>query len=192
MKKLISVLLTLTLVLSLAACGGKKTDETTAPAEETATAQTETSAPASFEGTMEELVNRIIENRPVEFMGAATVIDLTDTSEDGQWMVKSFTGLEDASVITEAAVYEPMMGSLAFSLVTVRVAPDGDAQAVAESMKAGIDPRKWICVEADDLLVAGRGDIVMLIMVSTTGDMTAQSFVDAFQTVMGGDCDFVI
>lgn len=44
MKKLISVLLTLTLVLSLAACGGKKTDETTAPAEET-TAQTETSAP---------------------------------------------------------------------------------------------------------------------------------------------------
>ena len=191
MKKLISVLLTLTLVLSLAACGGKKTDETTAPAEET-TAQTETTAPASFEGTMEELVNRIIENRPVEFMGAAMVIDLTDTSEDGQWMVKSFTGLEDASVITEAAVYEPMMGSLAFSLVTVRVAPDGDAQAVAESMKAGIDPRKWICVEADDLLVAGRGDIVMLIMVSTTGDMTAQSFVDAFQTVMGGDCDFVI
>ena len=191
MKKLLSVLLTLTLVLSLAACGGKKTDETTAPAEET-TAQTETTAPASFEGTMEELVNRIIENRPVEFMGAAMVIDLTDTSEDGQWMVKSFTGLEDASVITEAAVYEPMMGSLAFSLVTVRVAPDGDAQAVAESMKAGIDPRKWICVEADDLLVAGRGDIVMLIMVSTTGDMTAQSFVDAFQTVMGGDCDFVI
>ena len=191
MTKLLSVLLTLTLVLSLAACGGKKTDETTAPAEET-TAQTETTAPASFEGTMEELVNRIIENRPVEFMGAAMVIDLTDTSEDGQWMVKSFTGLEDASVITEAAVYEPMMGSLAFSLVTVRVAPDGDAQAVAESMKAGIDPRKWICVEADDLLVAGRGDIVMLIMVSTTGDMTAQSFVDAFQTVMGGDCDFVI
>ena len=34
---------TLTLVLSLAACGGKKTDETTAPAEET-TAQTETTA----------------------------------------------------------------------------------------------------------------------------------------------------
>ena len=191
MKKLLSVLLTLTLVLSLAACGGKKTDETTAPAEET-TAQTETTAPASFEGTMEELVNRIIENRPVEFMGAAMVIDLTDTSEDGQWMVKSFTGLEDASVITEAAVYEPMMGSLAFSLVTVRVAPDGDAQAVAESMKAGIDPRKWICVEADDLLVAGYGDVVMLIMVSSTSGMTAQSFVDAFQTVVGGTCDFVI
>ena len=179
MKKFICLCLALTMALSLAACGKKAPAETTAPA-------------ASVEGTMEELVNKIIDNRPVEFSGGSIVIDLADTSEDGQWIVKSYTGLEDASALTDAAAYEPMMSSIAFSLVTVRVAPDGDAQAVAESMKAGIDPRKWICVEADDLLVAGRGDIVMLIMVSTTGDMTAQSFVDAFQTVMGGDCDFVI
>ena len=59
-------------------------------------------------------------------------------------------------------------------------------------MKAGVDPRKWICVEADDVKAAGIGDVVMLIMVSTTGDMTAQSFVDAFQTVAGRSCDFVI
>ena len=184
MKKVLCVLLTLTMALSLAACGGKPAGETTA--------QTETTAPASFEGTMEELVNGIIDQRPVEFTGGSMVIDLTDTSEDGQWMVKSFTGLEDASALTDAAVYEPMMSSVAFSLVTVRVAPDGDAKAVAESMKSGIDPRKWICVEADDLLVASYGDVVMLIMVSSTSGMTAQSFVDAFQTVVGGTCDFVI
>ena len=80
----------------------------------------------------------------------------------------------------------------ASALVAVRVAPDADAKAVGERMKSGIDPRKWICVEADDLLVAGYGDVVMLIMVSSTGGMTAQSFVDAFQTVVGGTCDFVI
>ena len=179
MKKFICLCLALTMALSLAACGKKAPAETTAPA-------------ASVEGTMEELVNKIIDNRPVEFSGGSIVIDLADTSEDGQWIVKSYTGLEDASVLTDAAAYEPMMSSIAFSLVTVRVAPDGDARAVAESMKSGIDPRKWICVEADDLLVAGCGDVVMLIMVSTTGGMTAQSFVDAFQTVVGGTCDFVI
>ena len=86
MKKVLCVLLTLTMALSLAACGGKPAGETTA--------QTETTAPASFEGTMEELVNGIIDQRPVEFTGGSMVIDLTDTSEDGQWMVKSFTGLE--------------------------------------------------------------------------------------------------
>ena len=179
MKKFICLCLALTMALSLAACGKKAPAETTAPA-------------ASVEGTMEELVNKIIDNRPVEFSGGSIVIDLADTSEDGQWIVKSYTGLEDASALTDAAAYEPMMSSIAFSLVTVRVAPDGDARAVAESMKSGIDPRKWICVEADDLLVAGYGDVVMLIMVSSTSGMTAQSFVDAFQTVVGGTCDFVI
>ena len=183
MKKVICAILALTLALSMAACGGSKTAETTAA----------TTAPAAnVEGTMEELLNKVIEQRPVEFMGGVIPIDLTDTSEEGLWAVKSYTGLDDASQLTEAAAYEPMIGSLAFSMVMVRTADGEDAKAVAESMKSGVDPRKWICVEADDLLVAGCGDVVMLIMVSSTGDMTAQSFVDAFQTVAGRDCDFVI
>ena len=52
-----------------------------------------------------------------------------------------------------------MMGSMAFSMVLVRVAEDTDSKTVAESMKSGIDTRKWICVEADDLKVAGFGDV---------------------------------
>lgn len=179
MKKVICALLALSLVLAMTACGGKQTAETTAPA-------------ANLEGTMEELLNKVIEQRPVEFAGGVYPIDLTDTSEDGAWAIRSYTGLDDASQLTEAAAYEPMMGSLAFSMVMVRTAEGADTRAVAESMKSGVDPRKWICVEADDLKVAGIGDVVMLIMVSTTGDMTAQSFVDAFQSVAGRTCDFVI
>ncbi len=166
-------------VCALTACGGKKPEETTAPA-------------ANIEGTMEELLNKVIEQRPVEFAGGVIPIDLTDTSEEGLWAVKSFTGLEDASLLTEAAAYEPMMGSIPFSMVMVRTAEGADPKAVAEAMKAGVDPRKWICVEADDVKVAGIGDVVMLIMVSTSGDLTAQSFVDAFQSVAGRNCDFVI
>ena len=141
---------------------------------------------------MEELLNKVIEQRPVEFAGGVIPIDLTDTSEEGLWAVKSFTGLEDASLLTEAAAYEPMMGSIPFSMVMVRTAEGADPKTVAEAMKAGVDPRKWICVEADDVKEAGIGDVVMLIMVSTSGDLTAQSFVDAVQSVAGRDCDFVI
>lgn len=178
MKKVLAMILSLTLLLSLTACGGKN-PETTAPA-------------ASVEGTMEELLNKVIEQNPVQFMGATTPVDLTDTSEDGKWILKSVTGLEDASQITEAAFYEPMIGSIAFSMVMVRTASGVDPKTVAEAMKAGVDPRKWICVEADDMMVAGCGDVVMLIMVSSSSDMTAQSFVDAFQKVAGRDCDFAI
>ena len=65
------------------------------------------------------------------------------TSEDGLWAIKSYTGLEDASSITEAAAFEPMMGSMAFSMVMVRVAPDADIKSVAdlEGKKVSIGDR---------------------------------------------------
>ena len=179
MKKIVAIVLALSLVLSLAACGGKKTQETEAPV-------------LKVEGTMEELLNKTIEQRPVEFMGGVIPVDLTDSSEDGLWALKSYTGLDDAAKITEAAAFEPMMGSMAFSMVMVRTAEGADSKAVAESMKSGIDPRKWICVEADDLKVAGFGDVVMLIMVNSDSGMTAQSFVDAFAKVAGFEAEFVM
>ena len=180
MKKFVSVIMALAVLLSLTACGGNSAAQTEA-----------TEVPVSVEETCEELLNKIIEQRPVEFMGATIPVDLADTSEDGLWAVKYYTGLDNADMITEAGVYEPMMGSMAFSMVMVRVADFG-TKTVAEAMKAGIDTRKWICVEADDLLVAGYADMVMLIMVDSASGMTAQSFVDAFQTVIGEELDFVI
>ena len=101
------------------------------------------------------------------------------------------TGLDSTDGITEAAVFEPMMGSIAFSMVMARAAEGTDAKTVAEAMKAGIDTRKWICVEANDLMIASYGDVAMLIMVDSNNGMTAQSFVDAFQTVCGAELDFV-
>ena len=178
MKKFLCVILALTMALSLAACGGKN-------------AGSNADAP-KLEGTMEELVNKIIEAQPVEFMGSTMPVDLADTSEDGLWMIKNFTGLDSAEGLTEIAEYEPMMGSIPFSLVMVRVADEANAETVAEAMKAGIDQRKWICVEADDLQVVGYRDVVMLIMVGSDTGMTSQSFVDAFKSVTGVELDFAI
>ena len=177
MKKLISMLLALTMVVGLSACGGNNTPATEAPTE----------APiVKVEGTMEELLNKVVEKQPVEFMGGTMPVDLTDTSDDGKWMVKNYTGLDSADAITEAAFFEPMMGSIPSSMVMVRTAEGADIKAVAEGMKNGIDQRKWICVEADDLQVVSYGDGVMLIMVGSDTGMTSQSFVDAFAAVCGG------
>lgn len=191
MKKFISVALALTMVLAMfAGCSaGGTTEVTEAPTQ---------AAPRLLEGTLEELLNQVIAEQPVEFSGMAFPLDLTDTSEEGLWAIKSNTGLDGTDSIKEAAVFEPMMSSIAYSMVMVRVADQGvTSQEVAEAMKAGIDTRKWICVEADDLLVCGFGDVVMLIMVDSNTGMTAQSFVDAFRKVCtaqyeGAELDFVI
>ena len=179
MKKITAMILAMVMVLSLAACGGN--GKTEAPA-----------ATPKLEGTMEELVNKVIEAQPVEFMGGIMPVDLADTTEDGLWAIKSFTGLDSAEGLSDIAVYEPMMGSIPFSLVMVRVAEGTDAKTVAEAMKANIDQRKWVCVEADDLQVVGYGDVVMLIMVGSETGMTSQSFVDAFKGVAGAELDFTV
>ena len=86
-----------------------------------------------------------------------------------------------------------MIGSIAFSLVVLRVNNAADAKTVAQEMKDNINTRKWMCVEAGDLQVAGFGDVVMLIMVDEALDgISSQDFVDAFKTVCGADLDFTI
>ena len=177
MKKVIALVLAVVMAMALVACGGNKE----------AAAQK-----APLTGTMEENTMKVMEIAPVEFMGGIIPVDLTDTSEDGKWAVQYFTGLSDASKITDVAVYESMMGSQAFSLVMVRTAEGADPKAVAQEMTDNIDTRKWICVGADEKIVAGYGDTVMLIMLDSQLGLSAQSYVDAFAQVAGGELDFTI
>lgn len=174
MKKLIALVLVLVMAVSMVACGRKEP-------------QAEGRTPLA--GTMEENVNKIMEIAPVEFMGGIIPVDLTDTSEDGAWAVNYYTGLSSGEQLTDIAVYEPMMGSQAFSLVMVRVADAAQAMTVGQEMFDNIDTRKWICVGADEKIVAGYGDVVMLIMLDSQLGLEAGSYLDAFIEVCS-DVDF--
>lgn len=146
---------------------------------------------ASLEGTPAEIIEKIYAQQSVEF--APMTLTPDDPDYGSMWDWTYYTGLADGSQIAQAAVSEAMMGSIPFSMVVVRVNEGVDAKAVAEQMKSGIDTRKWICVEAGDLQVAGYGDVVMLIMVGEDLDgIASQDFVDAFKTVCGADLDFTI
>ena len=174
MKKMIALVLVLVMAAAMVACGGKTADK------------------APLTGTMEENVVKVLEVAPVEFMVGAMPVDLSDTSEDGKWALSYFAGLQSAESVTDVCVYEPMMGSQAFSLVMVRTAEGADPKAVAQEIKDNIDPRKWICVGADEMMAAGYGDTVMFIMLDSQLNLSAQTYVDAFKTVCGAELDFTI
>ena len=192
MKKLIAMLLALAMVFAMTACGATENKETEAATEATETVTEEATEEVTEEiagdeepvmelSAMETLLNSIVEIQPVEFMGMTVPVDLADADA-----VKYFTGLDSVESVKEAAVFEPMIGSIAFSMVAVQVAEGADAEAVSEAMKNGIDTRKWICVEANDLMVAASDDVALLVMVDSNNGLTAQSFIDAFQTVVAG------
>ena len=148
---------------------------------------------ATLEGTPAELIEKIYAQKPVEF--APMTLSPDDPDYGSMWDWFYYTGLADGSKVKEAAVSEPMIGSIAFSLVVLRVNNAAEAKAVAQEMHDNINTRKWMCVEAGDLQVAGYGDVVMLIMVDenfSADGITSQAFVDAFKAVCGADLDFVI
>lgn len=141
---------------------------------------------------MEENVNKIMAQNPAQFAGGQIPVDLQDTTAEGLEALQSFTGLDNSEKIKDIAVYEPMMGSQAFSLVLVRVTDRADAKAIAQQMKDNINPRKWICAMADQVMAAGYEDVVMFIMLDSQLGLTAQSYVDTFAAICGGELDFTI
>lgn len=190
MKKLFGIFLILALAVFMTACRVDGSLEASIP---TSTAIPATTAPTKLplEGSLEEIIKDIYAQQPVEFDVVTVRVDITDT----EWSLISYTGLSSNEQITEAFASEAMIGAIPYSLVLVRVKDAADAEAVAQQMKEGIDPRKWICVEANDLKVAGYCDVVMLVMVSSDyaeDGISAQAMVDAFQAVCGSTLDFTI
>lgn len=135
------------------------------------------------EGALTDIVEQIYDVHSPAFGVGTMEIDLSDAD-----MVKMYTGLDSADAVSEAVASEAMISAQAYSMVLVRVKDAGDAEAVATDMKAGINPRKWVCVEADDLQVVACEDVVLLIMVSSqlSDSVTSQQIVDAFREVCGG------
>ena len=170
MKKFISVILMAALALSLfAACG--KTDD--APK----------GADLSGESA-EALVNKIYETKVPEFALMTMPVDLADAE-----MVAWQTGINDPALQKEAVISESMMGSQAYSLVMVRVNDAAKAEEVAQMMLDNIDPRKWICVAADDIDAAIYGDLVLFVMIDSSFGIPAADFIGAFKTIAGGALD---
>ena len=67
----------------------------------------------------------------------------------------------------EILVSEPVIGSIAYSVVLVRMEENADIEEAKTAIEENIDPRKWTCVwvEKDDVIVKSKGDLIILIMV---------------------------
>ena len=77
--------------------------------------------------------------------------------------VESFIGTANVKY-TEALANESMVGAIAHSVVLVRLEDSQDPAAAVETIKAKVNPRKWICVEASNVVVKNKGNLVVLIM----------------------------
>lgn len=124
------------------------------------------------------LVNDVYNGSEAEITGVETLeIDLTDETS-----VKSYTGLDNADSLEYAVVSEPLISSIPYSLVAIKVKNNVNANEIAKAMSENIDMRKWICVSAEKLYATNSGNIVFLVMAETD---RAKSVYDSFKNIAG-------
>ncbi len=146
MKKILCLILALTLTFALAACGGNTEPET-----------------PTFEltGTLEEIADQIVAGTTTIEMGLgpATEIDLADV--DG---ANYYLGVASTDSIERATFTEPMIGSIPFSMCLVTAKADADVEALKAEILEGVNYRKWLCVAAEKIAVTNCGNTILMIM----------------------------
>jgi hypothetical protein len=154
MKRILATVLAAVLALALVSCtaNNEESGVNNAVYENVDTNVLSAIADSLYEGIAED-------NRPF-------VMSMPLTEEDFEFF--TFIPYEEG---LEAVANEPMMGSIAHSIVLVKCPTPEKAAEVAQAMKDNCNPRKWVCVEADIVKSETNGNIAMLLMTTEQGGM---------------------
>ena len=124
--------------------------------------QPTTEKPADKESVLDGDLSAIIQEiYKVSKLELPNTADTALTEENESYYI----GTTDAAY-TEALASEPMMSSIAHSVVLLRVEDGADIDKIKEDIKAKVDPRKWICVgvEPENIIVDNIDNLVILIL----------------------------
>ena len=80
----------------------------------------------------------------------------------------------------EGLASEPIMSSVAHSVVLIRLNSASDAEKAKKEIKEKVDPNKWVCVSVDEenVYVESIGDLVILAMDNQNGEKLKDSFLN--------------
>lgn len=137
MKKIFFLFTAMFLTLTLTGCGEK-----------------------NVQGSLEEIMNKVYASIPEE--ERPMMLTNTEVTKEN---VEMYLGTADIE-FEEALASESATGSIAHSVVLVRVKDNANVEAIKEKIENSINPRKWICVEAEEVEVESKGNLIILIMAS--------------------------
>lgn len=121
----------------------------------------------NIEGSLDELMTSVYSD---VYAGLADdqkpVLGTINVLQDVPDNIEYYIGSKDIEY-DEIFASEPMMGSIAHSVVLVRMKDGADINAAKAKIKDTVDPRKWVCVgvEEEDIILKSKGNLIILIMV---------------------------
>lgn len=164
MKKIIALLLVTVMAIGIVGCG-KKNDGNTENSE----------TAVRLEGTCSEILAKVYENADLdpELKEAMQYYENIAIPEESKEYILGTT-----EVLYSDSVYSaPMMSSIAYQCVVLRVEEGQDVETAKQLLLDNADPIKWVCVEAESVVVENVGDVILYIMCdNATADAIKTAF----------------
>jgi hypothetical protein len=123
-----------------------------------------------------EIVGKVYEGFGQDELPMLEKTDMKTMIENEMFSLENDLGIKELNY-EEATVSQPMMGSIAHSVVVIKLKDTEDAATVAAEIKEKINPRKWVCVEAEQVYVENRGNTIIAVMADKkTADKIIENF----------------
>ena len=181
MKKLISLLLALVMVLSLAACASTDNNDGTTPATDGSTPATEdfnTNAPASALDALENIWAAFGDDEKFPVIGGnmESPVDGAPGNYDMAYAENMPYNLlipaDQIANITEAASMIHMMNANTFTAGVFHLAEGVAAADFAATMQSAVQNNQWICGFPETLVIAAIGGEYVLVAFGNNAAMT--------------------
>ena len=156
MKKWICLVMTGIMMLTLVACGSKKED-------------------VKLEGNLSDILQQVYDGAELD-SGLVEAMQYFDQGEITPELAETVLGTDDVD-FTEGVYSMPMMSAQAYQCVLLRLAEGEDIEEAKQALLDNADPRKWICVEAESVVVENVGDVVLFLM---SDNATAEAIQESF------------
>lgn len=124
----------------------------------------------NVEGSLEEIMTKLYEGISEDELPMA-LSNNPVTSEN----VETYLGTSDIE-FDSALASESVVGSIAHSVVLVRAKENQDVEALKKNIEENINPSKWICVTAENVVVKNKGNLILVIMSNELAAPIEQNF----------------
>lgn len=163
LKKSIVMFSLLITVIALTACGS--TDKDSAAGE----------AAPKLTGTLSEIMDSVYENADLSQDFRDSMANFSSgeiPAESSEYLIGTADVAYDESFFSV-----PMINVQAYQCILLRLPENADIEAAKQTIADNADPRKWICVEAESVVVENVGDVILFVMADTeTAEALRSSF----------------
>lgn len=114
---------------------------------------------SNIQEPLSDVMKKLYENISEDEMPLLETVEVTKENQEYYLGNVSFN-------YQEALASEPVMSSIAHSVVLIRLKDTKNIESIKKEIKEKVDPNKWICVGVEDknVIVVSKGNLILLIM----------------------------